>query len=147
MERLRILNTREIKDIDKKLSEQWGCSKRFDYVFLVSKDDNIFITNRDFGKIDTKILRINSVGLYFGELKNERLRLSIEGSQIVGPCAKKNVIELDDAQSMEWLKGNDVDKECEDCLAIIKTKFGFAGCGQAKQGKILNFVPKTRRIK
>ena len=30
----------------------------------------------------------------FGELKDDKLRLSIEGSQIVGPSAKKNIIEL-----------------------------------------------------
>jgi NOL1/NOP2/fmu family ribosome biogenesis protein len=148
MNKIKILNSREIKEISRLLSDQWGCSDKLDYVFLMNERSRIFITNRDFSLIDTKKIRINSIGLYFGELMdNDRLRLSIEGSQIIGPRANKNVVLLNEAETQEWLRGNCVEKNCEDGLVIIRTPVGYAGCGAAKDGKILNYVPKTRRIK
>ena len=74
--------------------------------------------------------------------------MSIEGSQLVGPHAKKNVVELDDAETMKWFKGEDLQKECKDCegFVLMKHDRDFIGTGKYANGKILNFVGKTRRI-
>ena len=75
------------------------------------------------------------------------LRLSIEGSQIMGPYAKKNVLELSKEASRDWLKGRDLAVET-DCSGFVIVKSGddFMGCGKVKDNKLLNFVPKIRRI-
>ncbi|MFH0978479.1 MAG: hypothetical protein V1837_04220 [Candidatus Woesearchaeota archaeon] len=147
MDNLSILNTHEIKKIAVLLEDQWGFKAKLEYVFLMNNKSRIFLTTRDFGLIELKALRINSVGLYFGEITHERLRLSMEGSQIIGPGATKNIVEVNEQEEMSWLKGFDLEKECQDGFVIVKHKEHYLGCGSARQGRILNYVPKTRRIK
>jgi len=91
-------------------------------------------------------LRINSLGLYFGKIEKDGLRLSIEGSQLIGNKSKKNVIKLDDNQVKEWMAGEVLEIKDYKGFVIIKHKNDFLGCGKAKEDRILNFVPKTRRL-
>ena len=147
MKKLKILNTREVKRILALLKAQWGFAHKLDYVFLMNEKSRIFITNRDFARLQTEKLRINSVGLYFGELTHNELRLTIEGSQLIGPGAEKNVVELTEEEEYEWLRGSDLKKKAPKGFVILKHKTHYLGCGKAKNGNILNFVPKTRRIK
>lgn len=85
--------------------------------------------------------------MYIGEFKKGELRLSIEGSQLIGPHAKKNVVELDRNELRQWLRGEDLIKEVkEEGYVIMKSNNDFVGCGRVKEGKILNFVPKARRL-
>ena len=85
--------------------------------------------------------------MYFCEIKNDELRLSIEGTQLIGPTAKKNVVEITKEEMRSWLKGNNLQKET-DCkgFAIIKYGNDYLGCGKIRKNEIINFVPKTRRI-
>jgi len=145
---LKILNGKEIKEIFEKIEEQWDAKIKLDYGFLLNTKNRVFIISREISKIDMSKLRLNSVGIYFCELDKRGLRLSIEGSQLVGPHAKKNVVELDDAETMKWFKGEDLQKECKDCegFVLMKHDRDFMGTGKYANGKILNFVGKTRRI-
>jgi len=104
--------------------------------------------NKDFSEIDIEKIRINSIGLYFGETFHNEIRLSIEGSQLIGKDCTKNILELNEKESKEWLKGIDIDKEVEDRgFVIIKHDKDFLGCGKAVESKILNYVPKNRRLR
>lgn len=162
MRQSRILNTREIKDILEALNRQWGADSKkkiSEMVVLLSSKDRIYLLSRDFAKVDDRLLRIDSAGLYFGEImENREIRLSIEGSQLIGPLSEKNVVELDDGETKLWLSGADLEKDVNaEGFVILKNrnretgKYDFLGCGkykrdEAKKGKILNYVPKTRRI-
>ena len=147
MQNLKILNKKEIKHVLEMIKKQWGCDFKEDYAFLQNKDGKVFIVNKDIAKIDFKKIRINSVGLYFAEVRNNEIRLSIEGSQIMGPKAKENIIELNEKEAREWLKGNDMEKENDaNGFVIIKCDNDYLGTGKARDNKILNFVPKTRRL-
>ena len=85
-------------------------------------------------------------GVYFGTLEKDGLRLSIEGSDIIGRIAKKGVIEIDDERAIRWLKGEDIEANVKG-YAIVKWGNYFLGCGKGN-GKILrNYVPKERRLK
>lgn len=159
MQKLRILNTRERKGILELLKQQYKADfrkKASELVVLLSSKNKIYLLSRDFGMVDDKKLRIDSAGLYFGEImKNEELRLSIEGSQLIGPIAKKNVVVLDDEETRLWLKGNDIEKELKaKGFVILKNrnretgKYDFLGSGKYREEekKILNYVPKARRV-
>ncbi len=148
MQNLKILNKKQIKQILGVITKQYGCEVDLDYAFLQNEKNRVYIVNREFASIDLSNLRINSVGLYLGEFRNNELRLTIEGAQLVGPHAKKNVVELDEKEFKEWMQGYDLDKECEDCngLVIIKHKDDFLGCGKLKEKRILNYVKKNRRV-
>ncbi|HDM43602.1 MAG TPA: hypothetical protein ENG02_00205 [Candidatus Woesearchaeota archaeon] len=155
---LKFLPKREVKRFDDLIEKQWGSKFRLaDYgVLFKEKTRKIYIVSRDIDMIIGKerLFRIDSAGLYFGELtKWNLLRLSIEGSQLVGKSAKKNVVEFNAKQIKEWIKGEDVEVGSFDGegFALVKHESDFYGCGRVlkKNGKtlILNFVPKARRIK
>ena len=103
MPQLKIINSKEIKEILKLIEAQWGAKLKPDYAFLKNTKNRIFIVNRDISKIDFSKLRINSVGMYFCEIDKLGIRLSIEGSQMVGLKAEKNIVEVDEEQAKQWL--------------------------------------------
>ena len=147
MEKLKILNKKEIKRLLEMLDKHWGFKGEMEYAFLQSEKYKIYIANKEIFNLDLSKVKINSYGLYFAEVRNG-IRLSIEGSQIVGPKATKNVIELNDEELKEWMSGADLDKETDsNDFVILKHGDDFLGTGKStKEGKILNYVPKTRRI-
>ena len=148
MQNLKILNKKEIKEILTILKKQWGCGLLANYVFLMNEKKRIYIVNKDINRIDLSKLRINSLGLYFGEYRNNEIRLTIEGAQLIGKNAKKNVIELNDKEARLWLKGHDIEKKVKaKGFVILKHNTDYLGTGRYKDNKIFNFVPKTRRIK
>jgi len=143
---LHILNSKEKKNLSKLIKKQFGCDFIFDYEVFINTKNKIFILNKDVSKIDLDELRINSLGLYFGELNRSELRLSIEGSQLIGTLAKKNVLTLNFEEARKWMKGEDfsVDSNLEG-FVIVKNKDDFLGCGRIVNKKLLNYVPKERR--
>lgn len=147
MQKLKILNKKEIKGILDILEKQFGFKGTLDYAFLLSEKNKIYIINKEVEKVDLSKLRVNSYGLYIAELRDNKIRLSIEGSQLIGPKSTKNILELDDKTAREWLKGVDIDyKGGLKGFIMIKDKKDFLGCGKVAIGKILNYVPKTRRL-
>jgi NOL1/NOP2/fmu family ribosome biogenesis protein len=154
---LKILNSRETKHIVEIMSEQYGYEYKkaaHEYAFLMNKDNRIYLVSRNIEIMPYHEFKIDSVGMYLGELYKESLRLSIEGAQMIGPDATKSVIELDDEQMVEWIKGKDIDLEFEDSkhFLIVKNvnkitgKTDFIGTGKYKDGKLLNYVSKSRRL-
>ena len=148
MPELKILNSREIKEIYKLIEEHWGAKVKLGYGFLKNNKNRVFVISKDISKIDISKLRLNSIGMYFCETNNLGIRLSIEGSQIIGPKATKNVVGLNEEETKKWFKGEDLEKECKDCsgFVILKHKNDFLGNGKYANGRILNYVGKTRRI-
>jgi len=112
----------------------------------MSAKNKIYIVNKDIQKIDAEKLRVNSYGLYFAELRDTEIRLSVEGSQIIGPKAKKNVVELSEKQLHDWFNGLDLDIKHERSFVILKYNEDFVGCGKSTEEKILNYLPKIRRV-
>jgi len=147
MPELKILNNKEIKKILKLIETRWNAKLNLNYGFLKNNKNRIFIVNKDISEIDLSKLRINSIGLYFCEINNQDIRLSIEGSQIVGPKATKNIVEISKEQTKQWFKGEDLEIEGNyEGFVIIKYNDDFLGCGKYKDGRVLNYVSKSRRI-
>ena len=146
--KLKILGKRHVKKIFALIKKQWGADVYFKHVFLQDRNGKLYIINRDISRVDVNKLQINSIGMYFGAIANEELRLSIEASQMIGPSAEKNTINLKKEQISIWLAGNDLDYLGEERgFVLIRYKNDFLGAGRIKEGKILNFIPKPRRLK
>ncbi|MBW3019486.1 hypothetical protein KY329_04870 [Candidatus Woesearchaeota archaeon] len=145
---MNFLKSKERKQFVNAIEKQWGsCPELIRTHCLVrSGKDRIYLVNTEYDTVDLNGIRINNVGLYIAEQKGE-LRLSIEGSQLVGPQATKNVLEIDDELRKQWFMGEDlhINKEFEG-FVILKHGKDYIGSGKFKEGKILNFVPKTRRL-
>ncbi len=147
MQNLKFLDRKDKKRFLELLKKQFGFEEELDYAFLTNNKNKVFIVNKVIANIDLERIRINSIGLYIAEFNNNEVRLSIEGSQIIGKKAKKSVIELDESQAREWLKGNDLEKPTNvEGFVILKHDKDYLGSGRVKQSTILNFVPKTRRL-
>ncbi len=147
--KMKIMNKKETKKLLNIVKEQYGTNKLdLDYLFILGKDNKVYIMNKRFGDLDTTSLRINSMGLYFGKIEDERVRLSIEGAQIIGPLSKKNVLSVTKKEIGEWIRGKDLINNTEsNDFALIKYDDDFYGSGKCSKGRVLNFVTKSRRIK
>lgn len=145
---LRFLNSKERKELLARIMERWDAEISEDYVFLRNTKNKIFMVSRDVERIDLEKVRVNNIGLYFGEItERDELRLSIEGASIVGRAARKNVLEVSSEQARRWFAGEDIDVEDErDGFMIVKSGNDYLGCGKLARRKLLNFVPKARRI-
>jgi NOL1/NOP2/fmu family ribosome biogenesis protein len=164
--KLSILSKKEIKKILSILEKHYGFTAELDYTFLWSSREKLYLVSPDFQKIDDTKLRIDSLGLYFAFYNDKELRLTIDGSQLIGPHAKKGIIEIDSKDAGQWLRGYDLDIPYEKLSSgknaehpeLIEAKDGgkgfllvkhcsdFMGSGKLKDGKLLNHIPKTRRI-
>jgi len=143
---LKKLGNKEKKLLLAQLQEQFGFSGKLNYNFFINPDKKIFIFNKNL-EVDFSKIRVNSLGLYFANTKNE-LRLSIEGSQLIGPHSRKNIFEIEDKQLQDWMHGRDIETENGfKGFVLIKNKEDFYGTGKYKEGKILNYIPKERRLK
>ena len=147
MKNIKLMNSKEVKSLLKAIDEQYSCKFDGNYAFLMGKDNKIFVVNKDISKIDFEKLRVNSLGSYFCEFKDNVVRFSVEGSQMVGKTVKKNVLDLDDKQIALWVRGNDIEVSNDvNAYVIVSNNRDYFGCGRVKDGKLLNFYPKTRRI-
>lgn len=147
MKHFKILNSKQKKVILKLVQQQWSSDFDFSgYAFLQTKADKVYIVNRDFACLDLKDLRIDSLGLYLGQILNSEFRLSIEGSQLVGPMAKKNVLEIDKDQLKKWFLGDDLPLQTKNKgFLLVRFNDDFVGSGKVKDDSLLNFVPKARK--
>ena len=95
-------------------------------------------------------LKINDTGrrgIYFGRIESDGIRLTIEGAFLVGPKATKNVVELDDEEARRYLAGESMEVDVPDGWVLLKWRSYYLGSAKAKNGRLLNYVPKERRLR
>jgi len=151
MEHLTALNAKKVKELKTLLLDQFGCTLDLPFAYFLSNKNRIYAITRDITRIDAKALHPDSLGLYIGAWE-ETLRLSLEGSQLVGPHAKHHILELQDAELTEYVKGNPFDLspehgDLDNGVYLVKHGNDFFGCCKISSGKLYNFLPKARRVK
>ncbi|MDP2926351.1 MAG: hypothetical protein Q8N99_08290 [Nanoarchaeota archaeon] len=144
-----LLNT-EKKKIINQLNEQYGI-KKLPYLIILFGNEKLRLYSGNLSRIelyhlDNKV-NIENVGLYFAKWEREELRLTLDGIQILKNQITKNILELVDEQTQEWMKGNDLDIKTDKGWYILRNNNEFLGCGKSTGEKISNFIPKERRIK
>ena len=144
----RILNSKELKDFLGVLRDGYGISSLPKLVFLRSSKDKFFVVSQEVGSSVFSGLRVENLGLYIGTLYDEGFRFSIEGSQLFGPLASKNILLLDDNGFLEWLRGHDLDVPPPgfEGFCLVKFRNDFVGGGKVRGSKLFNYVPKNRRL-
>jgi|TARA_Y100000310_G_scaffold336744_1_gene422148 NOL1/NOP2/fmu family ribosome biogenesis protein len=153
MSPLRILNSSEKNEVGKKLNRQFGINSIPQTIVKHGKD-KMFLFSGSLENKKIKLLEkavyIERMGVYFGKVdeRTKDIRLSIEGSQIFKSCINKNLFEINDEQTQEWMKGNELRiKTGKRGFLVLKNKEDFLGTGKASEEKIGNFIPKSRRLK
>jgi NOL1/NOP2/fmu family ribosome biogenesis protein len=155
--RLHILNKNEKEVIQSLLRKQFGGKITIPGMLVKRGAERIFLFQ---GSLDEKQIRnledwtqIERVGLYFAKIfqdkqGKEHIRLSIEGSQILGNQITENIFELDDELAQKWMQGEELNiKTGKKGFLLMKHKNDFLGTGKASEEKIGNFIPKSRRLK
>lgn len=148
---IKILSKNEKREIEKKLNEQFGVKEIPGMLIKFGKDRIFFysgnLKENEIRKIESE-LPIERIGVYFARILNDFPKLSIEGTQILKEQISKNVFELDEIQSKNWMSGRDLNLVSQQKgFLVMKYKEEVLGCGKASENKISNFIPKMRRLK
>ncbi|MCH7535332.1 MAG: hypothetical protein IH948_06240 [Bacteroidetes bacterium] len=145
MRQFDLLNRKEIKKLNEKLKEQFGSEFDFSkYLVYKTSRDRVYIVNKEFANIDPKNLKINNLGLYFLTIEKNGVRLSLDGSYLYE--GKKNILKLNKKNFEEWMTGKDLQVKEKRGYSILSYKGNFLGSGYSTGEKILNYVPKERRV-
>jgi NOL1/NOP2/fmu family ribosome biogenesis protein len=124
--------------VKKLLREQFGADVNLN--FYMKGKNRIYA----FGNCNFEVDDVHR-GIYFGTLESDGLRLSIEGSFLVGKEARKGVLEVDDEDAVRWLSGEDIAAKVRGYW-IVKWGNYFLGCGKGNGLRLRNYVPKDRRV-
>jgi NOL1/NOP2/fmu family ribosome biogenesis protein len=148
---IKFLNKQEKEKLIKQLNEQFGIREVDGQLAKFGKERIVLFSGDAIEKeiimID-ELARIEGVGLYIAKEQPDGIRLSIEGSQLIGKQATKNVFEMNEKQAEQWMLGQEILTPLrERGFTIMKFKDDFLGTGKASEGRITNFVPKARRLK
>lgn len=149
--KLEILKRTEKDEILEMLEKQFGI-KKLPYLLVRQGREKLRAFTGEASKEEllaiTRELNVEILGIYFGKLETGGIRLSIDATNLLASQITKNILELDDNEIIQWMRGNnlEINKE-EQGYKIIKNNNDFFGTGKASNGILYNFVPKDRRIK
>jgi len=146
-----ILNRNEKERIIEKLNEQFGIT-HLPFLLIKQGKERIraYTGNLSREELETlgETINIETLGLYFCKIESDHLRLSHDSLSFLQDQITKNIIELDDEQAKEWLRGHDILLNNQTGgIVVLKHGSYLIGCGKASNGRITNFVPKDRRIR
>ena len=148
---IKFLKSSEKKKLLTELEEQFGITK-LPYLLVETGKQKIRGFSGTMIKEEIielgKIANVEIVGLYLVKREKE-LRLSLDATQILANKINKNILEINNKQVEEWLGGKNLDIQKESGIYIIKYKDtgDFIGCGISDGKKIINHIPKERRIR
>lgn len=149
------LKKNQVKELINNLEHIYGISLKnlYDSHFYVTPKGKTYISNINLNENEFK--KINSIGLYFGTFHdNERFRLSLEGTHIVG-LPKYNYILIKDKKTFEsYLSGENLFLDEIEKIEtfenpnfyIVVYKDKTLGSVSVKNKEILSYIPKSRSI-
>ncbi len=148
--KFKILNSGERDEVLSSLKEQFGVEESLRLVFLLQENKRkLYVVNEDVVPFLDEF-KVNRTGVYFGKYyEGVGVRLSLDGSQIVGPLASKNVFELEDGDVSDWMNGRKIPLSGEEQrrgFQIVKNGSDFLGCGKVIDEELKPYVPKNRRL-
>ncbi|MHA2060102.1 MAG: methyltransferase RsmF C-terminal domain-like protein [Candidatus Ranarchaeia archaeon] len=137
--------------IDRFLVEQFGVMSPDSWEYLTSGKTKIWVhLEKVKAPLEISKFKCTRMGLYFGSFDLRGIRLSIEGSQLIGNLATQNLVSLSREGAVKWFQGEPLEmadhQTNKQGFVILKTARRILGCGYITQGRILNFLPKTRQI-
>lgn len=146
---LDLMRSGEKKKILTKLEEQFGLKELPYALFRLGKERiNGFSGNLGMGDIMVlaQIANIERIGLYLFK-EDELLRLGFDATQILGNQLTEGVFDIDDEQVKGWMAGDDLNIKAPQGILVIKNGKDYLGCAKSNGEKIINHVPKERRVR
>jgi len=81
-------------------------------------------------------------GLHIAIMEDDGLRPTIDACQF----ATKNFVDVDEKEARRWMCGLDLEKEAGGKFVIVRWGNYILGPGKPRGGRILNNLPKNRRL-
>lgn len=149
-EHLEILNRSKKEEIKELLKKMYNIKISMPYHLIKQAKNKMRIFTGDIKAQDllilNSILTVETIGLYFASLE-DGLRLGFDSAMLYAKEADKSTIILNKEEAEKWLKGHNLDKDSHETgFVVVKHDFDILGIGKATGKKLLNFVPKERRI-
>ena len=147
-----IINRREKDEIISQLNKQFGISS-LPFLLIRQGKEKIRAYSGSLSCDELSILgeniNIDTLGIYLlNQESSGEFRLSHDAVSTLQSQITKNIIELNDAQANEWLRGHDlIIKTDLKGIVVLKCKQYMIGCGKSSGERVTNFVPKERRIR
>jgi hypothetical protein len=135
------LNSKEKKQLLKILNERFGIEED------IFKDHQLYSTTKERIYLGPSYipneLKIVSAGmLIFRENKP-----TTNFFQLFGKYIKKNIVEINKEQALDFIEGKDIEYEgLNQDYILVKYRDYYLGCGLLKENKIKNLVPKVKRL-
>ena len=146
---MRFLKSSEKKKLIKELEENFGILK-LDYLLIETGKQKIrgfsgTMTKEEIKEL-SEIANVEIIGIYLFR-REGNLRLSLDGTHLLKKQMTKNIIEISDKEIELWLHGKNLEIVKDRGVYAIRYKDDFIGCGISDGKKIINYVPKERRIR
>lgn len=146
---IHFIKTPEKRDIVEELGSQFGITQ-LPFLLIESGKEKIRAFSGSLSKDEIhkigEVANIELIGMYLLKREGE-FRLSLDASNALKDQITKNIIELNEQQMHDWIRGNDIEMEKESGVYVIKFKEDFLGCTKSNGHILFNYVPKDRRIK
>jgi NOL1/NOP2/fmu family ribosome biogenesis protein len=150
-EQLEILNRGKKEEVKDLLIKRYNIKIDIPHHLIKPAKNKLRIFTGDLNSQDMLILnallKVETVGLYFASLE-DGLRLGYDAAMLYAKKADKNTIILNKEEAKKWLQGHDLEKasQGEEGFVVVKHDNDILGVGKATGKKLLNFVPKERRV-
>ena len=148
---IHFLKSGEKKKLLADLQDSFGIEK-LDYVLVETGKGKIRgfsgSMTRDEIRELSEIANVEIIGLYLIK-KDEKfgMRIGLDGTKILEKLIGKNVIEIDKKQVDSWMNGENLELVGEKGVLVVKGDDDMLGCGVSDGKKIINYVPKERRVR
>ena len=146
---IHFIKSSEKKDIIEQLNKQFGIED-LPYLLIESGKEKIRAFSGTMNKDEIlelgRMANIEAIGLYLIK-KEHDLRLSFDATQILKEQIKNKIVEIDEKSYNLWIRGYDLPIVTKNGAVVIKYQDSFIGCGRSNGEKIINHVPKERRLK
>jgi NOL1/NOP2/fmu family ribosome biogenesis protein len=143
---LTVMNAKDRKELQGAVNDQFGVHALPDKEYVISNKEKVYMVSPELRATKWESLRIDRVGVYIGKWYADGFRPSVEGANMLGPRASKNIVELGRQGLMGWFKGRDVETiHDETKFVLVKHGEDWLGAAKMQEGTLLNGVSKARK--
>lgn len=146
----KFLSSKEKKQYVEKLDSQFGVTE-LPWLLIETGKDKVRAFSGDLNREDiskiAQLANIELIGMYLFKEELGGMRFGFDGSMMVKDWIVKNAVDLSDKQVFEWIRGNNLDVKLSKGVYVVKHSGDVLGCGMSDGEKLINFVPKERRIR
>lgn len=147
--KIHFVKSSEKKRITEQLAQQFGIEK-IPYLLIESGREKLRGFSGHLSKEEilqiANLTTIESIGIYFLK-KEDPLRITLDAAHLLKEQITKNIIEINESQLHDWLRGHDLNIQTSPNPVILKFNEDIVGYGKSTGQKILNYIPKDRRLK